>query len=124
MASWVRGTPLIAPAAFVIATLIFYWAGWHELRVALPVLFLSALAYAYRQVRKERDFADLAVGAWLVGYLLALLVLSAVGSFGGAGILPAPWDSVVVAGMGLVAYLRGVHDSARHLATHPLPPRV
>jgi hypothetical protein len=59
------------------------------------------------------------------GRLLALLVLSAVGSFGGAGILPAPWDSVVVAVMGLVAYLRrGVYDSARHLATHPLPPRV
>lgn len=121
MADWVRGTRLIAPVAFVIATLIFYWAGWNELRVALPVLFVSALVYAYQQLRRERDLADLAVGVWLVGYLVALLVLSAIGSFGGAGLLPAPWDSVVVAVMGLAAYLRGVHDSARHLATHPLP---
>ncbi|MBV9025432.1 MAG: APC family permease [Streptomycetaceae bacterium] len=121
MANWVRGTRLIAPVAFVIATLIFYWAGWKELRVALPVLFLSALVYAYQQLRRDRDLTDLTVGIWLVGYLVALLVLSAIGSFGGTGILPAPWDSVAVAAMALVAYLRGVHDSARYLATHPLP---
>ncbi|WP_391858236.1 APC family permease [Streptomyces silvisoli] len=121
MANWVRGTRWFAPAAFVIATLIFYWAGWHELRVALPVLFLSALLYAYQQIRRERDLADLTAGLWLVGYLVALLLFSCLGSFGGSRVIPAPWDSVAVAAVGLAAYLRALHDSARHLAVHPLP---
>ncbi len=121
MANWVHGTRWFAPAAFVIATLIFYWAGWHELRVALPVLFLSALLYAYQQIRRERDLADLATGWWLIAYLLALLLFSRLGSFGGSRVIPAPWDSVAVAAVGMAAYARALHDSARHLAAHPLP---
>jgi amino acid transporter len=121
MAGWVRGTRWIGPVAFVIATLIVYWAGWHELRIALPVLFLAVLAYAYQQARRP-DRRDAAIGGWLVGYLVLLLVLSAVGSFGGTGAIPAPWDSVVVGVVGLAAYLRGLVDGARHIAAHPLPP--
>ncbi|GAA1926918.1 APC family permease [Streptantibioticus ferralitis] len=121
MANWVRGTRLLAPAAFVIATLISYWAGWHELRVALPVLFLSAPLYAYQQIRRERDLADLTTGLWLLGYLVALLLLSSLGSFGGSGAIPAPWDSIAVALVGLTAYFRAIRDSVRHLTAHPLP---
>ncbi len=121
MADWIRGTRVIAPIGFVIATLIFYWAGWKELRVALPVLFLSVLVYAYQQVRQDRDMRDLTAGAWLVVYLVALLVLSALGSFDGSGTLPAPWDSVVVGVMGLVCYGWGLRAAAGHLTRHPLP---
>lgn len=121
MANWVKGTRIIAPVAFVIATLIFYWAGWHEVRVALPVLFVSVLLYAYQQVRHDQDLRDLLNGLWLVVYLVLLLVMSAIGSFGGSKWIPAPWDSVVVAAIGAVAYVRGTHDAARHIAAHPLP---
>jgi len=123
MAGWIRGTRWIAPIAFVIATLILYWAGWDELRIALPVLFVSVLVYGYQQLRRERDLRDLAVGVWLVVYLLAVLLFSGIGSFGGTGWIPAPWDSVAVGVIGLVAYGRGLIDGARHLAAHPLPPR-
>ncbi len=124
MANWVGGTAVIAPVAFVIATLIFYWAGWHETRVALPVLFVSVLLYAYQQMRHDQDLRDLRNGLWLVVYLVLLLVMSAVGGFGGARWVPAPWDSVVVAVIGVLGYVRGVRDAARHIAAHPLPAPV
>jgi len=121
MANWVRGTRVIAPVGFVIATLIFYWAGWHDLRIALPLLLVSVLLYAYQQLRHDRDRRDLVNGAWLVLYLLALLLLSVLGSFGGHRVLTAPWDSVVVAAVGAGGYLFGLRGAAGHLAAHPLP---
>jgi hypothetical protein len=65
-AGWIRGTTVIAPVSFVIATLILYWA---------------AAAASLR--------ADLRAGAWLVVYLAAVLLLSAIGSknFGGTGLI-------------------------------------
>ncbi len=45
------------------------------------------------------------LGAWLVGYLAAILIMSAIGStdFGGAGLIPARWDSVTVAAISFLA---------------------
>jgi amino acid transporter len=121
MANWVHGTRAIAPVAFVVATLIFYWAGWHNLRIALPLLLISVALYGYQQLRYERDRSDLANGAWLVLYLLALLLLSALGSFGGHHVIAAPWDSVVVAVIGVGGYVLGLRGAARHLSATPLP---
>jgi amino acid transporter len=117
---WLR---YLAPVAFVLATLIMYWATWKELRIALPVLLVGAAVYAYQQWRGGVDWQDVRLGAWLVGYLIAIGILSALGSkdFGGSGLIPAPYDSVIAAVIGLVAYLRGVRDGLRHLAAHPAP---
>jgi hypothetical protein len=63
------------------------------------------------------------VGLWLVAYPIAILIVSAVGSkdFGGTGLIPAPWDSVVVAVIAVIAYEWGVRSAVRHLAAHPAP---
>ena len=119
--NWIKGMKVLAPVSFVIASLILYWATWQELRIALPVLLVGAVVYGWQQIRGGVDRADISVGLWLVYYLLAILVMSAIGSFGGTGTIPAPWDSVVVAVIGVVAFFRGVHDSQRHLAAHPAP---
>jgi amino acid transporter len=113
----------LAPVAFVLASLILYWATWDELRIALPVLLVGAVVYAYQQWRGGVDWLDVRVGAWLVVYLVAILVMSFIGSadFGGTNLIPAPWDSVIVAVISVVAYLRGVQDAVRHLAVHPAP---
>jgi hypothetical protein len=41
--------------------------------------------------------------------------------FGGANWIPAPWDSILVAVIGLIGYEWGVRDAVRHLAAHPAP---
>ncbi len=83
---------VLAPVSFVIASLILYWATWQELRIALPVLLVGAVVYGWQQIRGGVGRADISVGLWLVYYLVAILVMSAVGSFGGTGTIKAPWD--------------------------------
>ena len=122
-AGWIPGVRFLAPVSFVIATLILYWATWQELRIALPVLLIGAVVYAVQQVRSGVDGHDLRAGLWLVGYLLAVLLMSGIGSFGGTGLVPAPWDSVVIGVVGLVAFLAGVRAAEHHLARHPAPAR-
>ena len=46
-------------------------------------------------------FTTLRQGAWIVGYLLALLAVSAAGTFGaGHDVIAAPWDTLLVAVIG------------------------
>ena len=118
-----RWLPYLAPAAFVLSTMIVYWAGWHELRIALPILLVAVVVYAYQQWRAGVDWADVRRGVWLVAYLALVLVMSAIGSkdFGGTGVLPAPWDTVIVAVIGFGAWLAGVRYGTLHLAAHPAP---
>jgi hypothetical protein len=77
------------------------------------------VVYGYQQIRGGLDRFDLRAGRWLVGYLVAILITSAVGSFGGAGAIGAPWDSVGVTIIGAVAFLRGVREAQRYLAARP-----
>ena len=124
----IRGMRILAPVAFVLATLILYWATWKELKIALPVLLVGAVVYGVQQWRQGRtsegvDWLDMKVGAWLVAYLVAILIVSVLGSkdFAGTNAIPAPWDSVVVAIIGLAAYEWGIRSAVRHLGTHPAP---
>jgi amino acid transporter len=118
-----RWLKYVAPFAFVLATMIVYWAGWHELRIALPVLLVGAVVYAYQQWRSGEGWRDAGLGAWLVIYLALVLAVSAIGSvdFGGTGVIPAPWDTVAVAVIGLGAWTAGVRHGLSHLAAHPAP---
>jgi amino acid transporter len=113
----------LAPVAFVLATMIVYWAGWHDLRIALPILLVAVIVYAYQQWRAGIDWADVRRGSWLVAYLVLVLLVSVFGSkdFGGSGAIPAPWDTVVVAVIGFGSWLAGVRCGTLHLAAHPAP---
>src|SRR5581483_4199303 len=110
--------------SFVLATLILYWAGWHELHIALPVLLAAVLVFAYQQWRTGFSMADLRAGAWLVGYLLLIMGLSAAGSFDGHGWIGSPWDSVVVGAVAVGAFVLGVRAAGTYLAEHPPPDPV
>ena len=117
---WIR---YLAPVAFALATLIIYWAGWHELRIALPILLIGVLVYAYQHWRVGAEWADARLGLWLVAYLALVLLMSAIGSaaFEGTNAVPAPWDSVIVAVIALAAWLSGVKAGRRYLAANPAP---
>ncbi|MFD4669599.1 APC family permease [Lentzea sp. NPDC058450] len=115
LAGWVRGMRWIAPAGFVVATELIYWASWKHLRVALPVLVLTVLLFAVLR-RRELDLrVELRTGAWLVAYLGWLVVLSGFGSFGGTQLIPLHWDTAVVAVCALLTYRWGVRSGAAFL---------
>jgi amino acid transporter len=121
--AWMRGTRVLAPVGFVLATLILYWARWQNLRIALPLLAAAVAVYLWN-TRSNRHPAeqvrvDVRAGLWLVLYVGAILLLSWLGSFGGRDLLGSPWDSVVVGVIGAAGYTWGVTEAVRYLRIRP-----
>ena len=80
----VPGVRWIAPLSFVVASEFVYWSGWHDLRLALPLVLGGLLIFLAMRRRGARDKAavesdgagpsrplgaELRTGAWLVVYL-------------------------------------------------------
>lgn len=130
-AGWVPGLRWIAPLSFVVASEFVYWSGWHDLRLALPLVLVGVLIFLVMRrpgarggtAAVESDgagpsrplAAELRTGAWLVVYLVALTLLSWLGTFEGSGRLPAPYDSLTVAVLALAVFFWAVRSGVRHL---------
>jgi amino acid transporter len=113
----VPGMPIIAPFAFVCASLVLYWARW-PLTGQLIVLVVAALPiyFFYQSKARWHDFGEEMRSAWwMVLYLPALALLSFVGSkdFGGLGWLDGGWDFAAVAMVSLGFYAWGVRTGRR-----------
>ncbi|MEV4442900.1 APC family permease [Streptomyces sp. NPDC049577] len=119
-AGWVPGLRWIAPVSFVVASEFVYWSGWHDLRLALPMVLAGVPVYLVMR-RTGHDGgalgAELRTGAWVVVYLLALTGLSWLGTFRGSGRLPAPYDSLTVAAVSLAVFFWAVRSGVRHLVS-------
>ncbi|MHC1561561.1 APC family permease [Actinomycetospora sp. C-140] len=114
-----RGMRLVAPLAFVVSSLIIFWVSWSKLWIAMIIVALGVVAYAVTWARAGRGTAELVGGAWLVVYLVGITGLSAIGSFDGAGWIPAPWDSVVVAAFSLGVYAWGASAGTSYMRARP-----
>jgi amino acid transporter len=120
----IRALPLLAPLAFVVATLMLYWARWPHTGQIVLLLVLPLPVYAYYQARSgwRALRAHFAGAAWLFGYLAAIVLLSWAGSrqFDGRGFLPYGWDQLYVALTALLFCAWGVRSgwSTPALAEH------
>lgn len=119
----VAGMRWIAPLSFLVASEFIYWSGWHTLRLALPLVLFGVPLYLLqrRGAGGPAPLEELRHGAWLVCHLAALTLLSWLGSFGGSGRLPAPYDSVTVAVLALGVFAWGVRSGTAHLRVVPPP---
>jgi amino acid transporter len=106
LAGWIPGLRWIAPVSFVVASEFVYWSGWHDLRLALPLVLIGVPLFLVLRRPKPAPplHVELRTGAWLVVYLVLLVLLSWQGSFGGAGRLPAPYDTLVVAVLAVAVF--------------------
>ena len=118
-ASRLRGMAVIAPAAFVVSSLVILWQDWSTLWKTVIALLVGLVWFGVSFLRGERDPGDLAGGTWLVAYIAFVYVVAALGSYGGAGWLDRPWDSIVVAVGALGAYAWGVRAGTQYLERHP-----
>jgi amino acid transporter len=114
-----RGMTVIAPIAFVVSSLVIFWVSWTELRIAMAITAIGVVAYVVVWLRSGRPSGQLSGGWWLVVYLAGITVFSAIGSFDGAELLPAPWDSVVVAAFALAVYVWGARSGVAHMLARP-----
>ena len=104
----VAGFGLIAPAAFMIASLIVFWTGWTVLSWLLSVQLVACLVYgAWSRAAGRPAFGT---AWWLFAWLAGLLALSRCGSIGGAGLVPHPLDDVLVAGFALLIHFWGARS--------------
>ncbi|WP_035840573.1 APC family permease [Kitasatospora azatica] len=102
----------ISPAAFVIAGLIIYWAGWDtlwRLGAAIIIGYLLLGSYAAYAISKNLPNApklNWKAAQWLPVYLIGLLVISYLGGFGDSArnVIPMWWDMALVAGFSLAIY--------------------
>jgi len=110
----VPGLKLLAPLAFVLATLMLYWARWPHTGEIMLLLILPMPVYLYYQAKSGwPDFSRSLRGAWwLVGYLAAVVVLSWAGSkeFEGHGYIGYGWDQLCVALVSLAFFFWGVRS--------------
>lgn len=90
---------IICPLAFYCCNLFSYWTGWEtisKLSIVLIVgLGIFAMAYLRGNIQVEKK--EFQSGIWILFYLLGLIIISYLGSFGGKNIIPFGWDFVVIA---------------------------
>src|SRR5580692_4838808 len=113
----VPGLPLIAPMAFVLATLMLFWARWPHTGQIMLLLILPMPVYLYYQAKADwRDFGRQLRGAWWLGaYLLVITALSWAGSkqFEGHDYIRYGWDQLCVALASLAFYFWGLRSGWR-----------
>lgn len=85
--------------AFYCCNLFSYWTGWDTISKLAIVLFtglaLFTIAYLRESIKVEKS--ELKSAFWVIPYLLGLVLISYLGSFGGKNIIPFGWDFLVIA---------------------------
>ncbi|RKP43965.1 APC family permease [Trinickia fusca] len=108
---------VIAPFAFVCASLVLYWAKWPLTGEIILLMVVALPVYFYYQGKAGWSGwgRDLKAAWWLVAYLPSMAVFSLIGSkqFGGLGVLPYGWDMLAIAVFALVFYHWGVRSGYR-----------
>lgn len=90
---------LLSFLAFYSCNLMSYWTGWNtmsKLAIAIAVGIAGfILAIALGRVSKEQ--LGLRALTWVAPYLLGLIIISYLGSFGGKNIISFGWDFLILA---------------------------
>jgi amino acid transporter len=107
----VTAVSVIGPLAFITAALIVYWSGWKTVSwlLGLQILMFALYLLCARVVPTQRVSLAQQVrsSAWLIGLYVVLIGLSSIGTYGGAGILAHPFDSLAIAACALLIYYWG-----------------
>ncbi|HZE34416.1 MAG TPA: APC family permease [Actinoallomurus sp.] len=102
---------VLAPIAFVSANLIIYWssfqAEWKLGLASIVGLIIFAITRATTPAA-ERASLNWKASAWIWPWFAGLLVIGALGRYGGNNKIPDWWDIVLVAVWSLIIYFVGV----------------
>jgi amino acid transporter len=111
----VKGMSVIAPVAFILASLILYWATWPLTGEVIFIMLLGLPIYFYYQAKSNwTGFGrQLKAGMWLIVYLAYMILISYLGSdkFGGHNYIPYGIDMLLIAVTSLVFYYWGIRSA-------------
>lgn len=100
--------------AFYCCNLFSYWTGWDtisKLAIALSIgVFIFLLSTLRGNVKLKKS--ELKSAIWILPYLMGLVFISYVGSFGGIGLLPFGWDFIVIAIFSIIILRMAVSQRA------------
>lgn len=120
---WLRSMAAIAPASFIVSSLLVYWSGWDQIKLAVVLFALAIPLYGLRALTDRSHRAAAIVPAlWFFLLMIFIAAVSYLGSFGGWDLIPAPWDSVIVAVAAVGFYRWGVHAGIAWTGRHADPP--
>ncbi|MEP3045920.1 MAG: APC family permease [Roseibium sp.] len=98
--------PITGCFAFVIATLIIYWSGWETMLHLSLCLAVGFVLLLYRGSLIGFSQLDWREAIWLAPYLVGIVLLSYLGTFGGGtGYLPLGPDMLFVTGLAILIYM-------------------
>ncbi|MEV6563128.1 APC family permease [Streptomyces kronopolitis] len=103
--------PLMAPAGFVFANLIFYWSGYEaDWKLGLAALLgFVVLALTRRGIPVgERSGLRARSAVWIWPWLGGMVLIGRLGRYGGIRVLPDWWDLVIVIVFSLVIFYTAV----------------
>ncbi len=108
----IGGANVIALLAFVIGSLIIYWASWTYNEYALGAIVIGVVIYLIMYFSGGSKAQEVKSGIWLVGYLIAMGLVSYLGAstFAGSNVLKAPWDTVVIVILSVIFYYWGINS--------------
>ncbi|HML36484.1 MAG TPA: APC family permease [Bacillota bacterium] len=112
------GLPLgsiLAPAAFVFATLLIHWTNWSKISLAITGLVIGLIGYLILYFVNKDSKIELLGGAYFVAYILAHVGMSYMGNFGGKAIIPEPYMSIIAGIVGLVFYFAAVKNGVWYM---------
>lgn len=98
---------LTAPVASAVSCLIIYWIGWPTTGRVMLFFAVGIVLYLMAMARQKWPRRHLAAGFWLIGAMIFLPLMSYLGTYEGKGIIPAPWDSIIVGLGGIVFWVLG-----------------
>jgi amino acid transporter len=128
---------ILAPASFVLANFIVYWAGWGVYSTLMIVMILGYILMAISarfKLNPNTPAVDWGSAPWLLSYLIGMGVISFLGSFpgspgvgivagqkvfgvnfanvlvGGKGHIGLYWDLLVLTIFSLVIYFWAIHS--------------
>lgn len=97
---------VFASVAFIIISWLFYWTRWPLTGQIVVVIAISLSIFLYYQHKAgwAQTRQHIRGGIWLIAYLCLLVFVSFIGAkaFGGLGIIPAPYDHLLIALIALV----------------------
>lgn len=105
---------VFAPFSFIIASLLILFSGWFATSILIVTVLIGVVFLAIYHKRRGVQRQDITLGIWYPIYLLTILGISYLSSFGGNGTLPFPYDTIAYIIAMVVFYYWGFMTGVRY----------